>query len=156
MRAGGMSVSVSLPRFDGAGGLRSPATSAMMALWLTVGTARCNETTDDSSGGTGDATGIRMTVVPAAPVSDHTRVEIRVGLENHTILLRAYDVQFFVDRRGGRHRNGDSRPVITRNGPWEARNGFNSSSSPSLPTAPALHRSARTVAAIRKARMKRS
>jgi hypothetical protein len=99
----------------------------MMAFWLIAGTASCSETADVSSGSTGDATSIRMTVVPAAPVSDHTRVEIRVGLEHHATLPRTYEVQFFIDRLGPATQIGRQTVAVPAQGRalarcwWETR-----------------------------------
>ncbi len=80
------------------GRLCSPTASALLALGLILATASGGGTAEVSARGEGDAGGIRMTVVPAGPVSDQTRVEIRVGLENDSSAPRQYDVQFFLDR----------------------------------------------------------
>jgi hypothetical protein len=69
----------------------------IVALWAVAEAVRCGESAEISNR---NAVGIRMTVVPAAPVSDRTRIEIRVGLENHSSTPRQYDAQFFVDRAG--------------------------------------------------------
>jgi hypothetical protein len=74
------------------------AASVIFALWLLLGIGSGGRTAEVADCPARDAAGVRMIVVPAAPVSDRTRVEIRIGLENNSSAPRQYDVQFFVDR----------------------------------------------------------
>jgi hypothetical protein len=50
-----------------------------------------------------------MTLVPAGPVSDKTRVEIRVALPNPSDSPREFMVEFFADRADSAHRIGQAQ-----------------------------------------------
>lgn len=73
--------------------MRILAAWALLPLLLTLLTL-CARSDEDR----GPPIAVRMAVVPAGPVSDQTRVEVRLGLENRTNATHDVAVQVFIDR----------------------------------------------------------